>query len=296
MTMTGFDLELNEALLAWAVKHCFDIHQNRIIAKRILAQAVDEFRRSAKRNEKKDSVELQRREHRNRVSPEQDALFQRCIYECSIAYEILEEKESREFTQEQLIPRLMEQVVLLGYYNSFHMTVGVCQVLHNYDPKETLRVYECLVQYTRDGKDERDVSRRKSKTMNDLYNRFGDLLVEDRHSKREKWYKPVDRQEKYVALVEEWLNRLIPFVSNTIPEYCVSPVPTSTHHVSIPELLFQGSNPNDEQPFEMRRMHVLLHPPCFSKVTSELGLDDPTERRNIPEFNLCSVEMIEPCS
>jgi hypothetical protein len=292
------DFELSDELRAWASRHCFDIHQNRIITNSIIAKALDDFRRSAKKDNKKDSIALQKRGHRNRVTAEEIPLFQRCLYECSQEYEMIQEtdREGRlELTQEQMIPRLIEQVVLIGSYNSFYMTVGVSQVLHNYVPEETMRIYECLVQYMRDEKELWDVRRQKSRTMDILDGRFEGLLIKDERSKKERWYKPMDHQESYEHLVEGWLDRLKPLVSSNA-QHCVVPIPTSTHHVSIPELLFDANDPNDEQPYEMRRMHVLLHPPCFSRVAIALGLSDPKERRNIPEFNLCKQETVETCS
>jgi hypothetical protein len=295
----GRDFELTDQLRAWANRHCSDIHQNRIITNSIIAQALDDFRRSAKKDNRKDAIALQKRGHRNRVTAEEIPLFQRCLYERSIEYEIFQEIEHREgrleLTQEQVVPRLIEQVIVLGFYNTFKMTVGVSQILHNYDPAETLRIYECLVQYTRNEKQLADVRRQKSKTMDLLDRRFGNFLTKDERFKKERWYKPMVHQENHSGIVNHWLNRLKPLADSS-SNGCIVPAPTSTLHVNIPELLFKDSDPNNEQPYEMRRMHVLLHPPCFSRLARALELPDPEERRNIPEFSLCKMEMVETCS
>lgn len=288
---SGDDFELSDDLRTWAVRHCSDIHKNRIITKRIISDALDEFRRSAKKDERKDSISLKKRGHRNKVSPDQFSLFQRCLYGCSQEYEKLEEMEHREgrlvLTQEEMLARLIEHIVLIGFYNSFYMTVGVCQVLHNYSPEETIRIYGALVQYTRE-KGPWDFSRRKSKIMDILDARFGDFLIKDERSKRDRRYKPIDHQQHYASIFKHWLNRLQPLTPLSVfPRACVVPPETNSPlHVDIPELLFEGDNPDGEHPFETLRMHALLHPPCFSNLVRVLGLDAPELRWNMPEFNL----------
>ncbi|HEV7397315.1 MAG TPA: hypothetical protein VGN86_12450 [Pyrinomonadaceae bacterium] len=304
----GLDLALNEELRAWAYQHCVEIHQNRIITKRIISEAAHQFSLTAKRNDRKDSIALEKRAHRNRVTPERFSEFQRCVFDCSKKYEMDEEEEHREgrleLTPEQMIARLIEQVVFIGFYNSFWMTVGVSQILHKYDAEETLRIYDCLVQYTRPEKQLWDIRRQKSNTMDDLDKRFGYLLIKDDRSKRERKYKRLENQAAYENIVEHWLDRLKPLAPSQAPQRCIFdevrrvPIAASEtpNQVIIPELLFVGSDPNDEQSFEMLRMHVLLHPPCFSRLTTKLGLEAPRERRNIPAFNLCRLEMAETCS
>jgi hypothetical protein len=287
----GEDFYLSDDLRAWAVRHCSDIHKNRIITNRIISDALDEVRRSAKKDDRKDSIPLKKRDHRNRVSPDQFSLFQRCLYDCSQEYEKLEEIEHREgrliLTQEDMLARLIEHIVLVGFYNSFYMTVGVCQVLHNYSPEETIRIYGALVQYTRE-KGPWDFSRRKSRIMDILDVRFGDFLIKDERLKRDRRYKPIDRQRDYASIFKHWLNRLQPLTPpNVFPRTCVVPSETNSPlHVDIPELLFEDDNPDGEHPFETLRMHALLHPPCFSNLVKALDLDAPELRWNMPEFNL----------
>jgi hypothetical protein len=288
----GDDFELSDELRAWAERHCSAIHKNSIITKKIISDALDEFRRSAKKDVRKDSIPLKKRGHRNRVSPDEFSLFQRCLYDCSQEYEKLEEIEHREgrrlLTQEDMLARLIEHVVLIGFYNSFYMTVGVCQVLHNYRPDETIRIYGALVQYTRQEKELWDFRRQKSKIMDSLDKRFGDFLKKDERSKRDRRYKPIDHQQNYAGIFKHWLNRLKPLTPPSVfPRACVVPPETNNHlRVNISDLLFDGDDPDGEHPYETLRIHALLHPPCFSSLTKVLHLDAPELRWNMPEFNL----------
>ena len=59
---------------------------------------------------------------------------------------------------------------------------------------------------------------------------------------------------------------------------------------TLAQLQFTGEHPDDEHPIEMNRLHTLLHPRCFSRLTRSLGLDVPDRRLRVPRFTRALAE------
>ncbi len=164
--------------------------------------------------------------------------------------------------------------------NSFYAALAVTRVLHDYRTREGMRLYADLVHDGARVRSEDYWRSRKSQLMSELRQLYGER-VELRYGMRgEERFVVVEDVEPLVPLVEETLAALTPWGTP-----CVVPEKSDSFRDGISPLAWSGDAGEDRR--EVERMHALVHPLCFQRLTCAAGLDAPAARLAIPRL-LCS--------
>jgi hypothetical protein len=220
--------------------------------------------------------------HRTKVSLSDLHLLQRLIYIESEPYE-----KEREGLQDQGTPD--EDLMLIHFIkhlvritikrNSFYVTLGVSRLLHNYSTAETMEIYNVAVQDPERVKDDYYYRSRKGRLIQEMKERFGPLINVIRGPRGQERFETQDSPEDYVELVTECLNQFAPW--NT---QCPVPVEFDPIGDEIRPLTFNGSDVEDK--IEINRIHAIIHPSCYGRITKALELELPARRLDIPHFFL----------
>ncbi len=225
------------------------------------------------------------RGRRNRISLGPSHLLQRLVYIESEPFERAGEAGSRlaQLDEEDMIVRFIKHLTRVTLRrNSFYVTIGVARLLHGYSTAAALDLH-CLVSQEPDRLPTDDYCRsRKKLLMTELSERFGALLSVVRGAHGEHRFRCYEKAAPWAALVEECLRRFTPWGTA-----CPLPACLETPAVDLPSLSFEAADPDREHAVEVSRIHALLHPPCFARLTAALGLAPPAQRLTVPLFCLC---------
>ena len=164
--------------------------------------------------------------------------------------------------------------------NSFFVTLGICRLLHNYTTPETMQVYGLVVQDPARVRDDSYYRRRKAQLMRELQERFGEQLTVERGLRGEERFQFLKETQSYLQLVFDCLQAFTPWETN-----CILPAAFDPRHDELPPLHFRGTDPDAEHTVETARFHTILHPDCYGRLLSALGLDIPTKRLELPQFH-----------
>ena len=113
--------------------------------------------------------------------------------------------------------------------------------------------------------------------MQELKERFGDLINICRGPRGEERFQSDDNQGRFVELVRECLCFFTPWHTP-----CLVPAGIDPIIEGIPSFSYQGHNEEDK--IEVNRIHAVLHPDCFQRLTADLRFDAPDTRLKIPRF------------
>jgi hypothetical protein len=216
---------------------------------------------------------------RTKVSLEELHLLQRLVFIESEPYE----KQTEDVTgrtslsQEDMLVRFFKHVAQITIKrNSFYVTLGVGRVLHTYTTAETMRIHDSLLGNPDGMKDEDYFRARKAVLMQEIRNRFGNLLSVHRVAHGEERFESRSPSPQSAALARESLERFAPW---------------NTPCVALTGLFEAGKqNSSDANKVEVNRMHAILHPDCLRRITAALNLDNPNRRVEIPTFLLAGRE------
>jgi len=161
--------------------------------------------------------------------------------------------------------------------NSFYVTLGLSRLLHSYTTAETMEIYNAVIQDPDRVKDDYYYRSRKGVLVQELKQRFGDLINICRGPRGEERFQPDDNQPRFVELVRECLGYFTPWQTPCLVPAGIDPIMDG-----IPS--FSAVNENDEDKVEVHRIHAVLHPDCFQRLTANLRLDAPETRLEIPRF------------
>jgi hypothetical protein len=166
--------------------------------------------------------------------------------------------------------------------SSFYATLGVGRVIFNYPTEEAATIYDAIIQDSNRMKDAPYFRKRKSEVfMKGLKERFGDLLQTQVVAHGEERFKCRSDGASFATLINQCLDLFTPWNTD-----CVLPAQLNPINEPIDELSFQGDDPEKEHPIEARRMHTLIHPSCFQRLTAALEMASPNERLEVPRFFL----------
>jgi hypothetical protein len=217
---------------------------------------------------------------RNNISFNETHLLQRLIYLESEPYEIAVErgKSSTYATEEDLVIHFVKHLTKKTIKrNSFYVTLGLSRLLHSYTTAETMEIYNAVIQEPDRVKDDYYYRSRKGVLVQELKQRFGDLINICRGPRGEERFQPDDNQHRFVELVRECLDHFTPWQTPCLVPAGIDPIMDG-----IPS--FSAINENDEDKVEVHRIHAVLHPDCFQRLTANLRLDTPESRLEIPRF------------
>ncbi len=209
-------------------------------------------------------------------------LLQRLIYIESEPYEAAVEQEASSVGEEELIIHFIKHLTKKTIKrNSFYVAVGLSRLLHNYTTAETMEIYNAVIQDPDRGKDDYYYRSRKGVLVQELKQRFGDLINICRGPRGEERFQPDDNQHRFVDLVRECLDYFTPWQTPCLVPDGIDPIMDG-----IPS--FSAVSENDEDKVEVHRIHAILHPDCFQRLTANLRLDAPETRIQIPRFYYAS--------
>lgn len=188
---------------------------------------------------------------------------------------------SRQITQEDWLVRFIKHLIAISVIrSSFYVTLGVGRVLYNYTTEEAARLYDAVIQDSDRMKDAQYFRKRRTQVlMKQLKERFGDVLQTSTVAHGEERFVSESQAEGFIPITNLCLEMFTPWRTN-----CVLPEKWNPMNDQIDELYFQDNDPDKEHPIDVQRMHTLIHPNCFERLTIALGLASPNERLEIPMF------------
>jgi hypothetical protein len=205
-------------------------------------------------------------------------LLQRLIYIESEPYEAAVEQGGSSVGEEELVIHFVKHLTKKTIKrNSFYVTLGLSRLLHSYTTAETMEIYNAVIQDPDRVKDDYYYRSRKGVLVQELKQRFGDLINICRGPRGEERFQPHDDQHRFVELVRECLNYFTPWQTPCLVPAGIDPIIDG-----IPS--FSAIKENEEDKIEVHRIHAILHPDCFKSLTANLGLDAPETRLEIPRF------------
>ncbi|HEY6245098.1 MAG TPA: hypothetical protein VIX17_14185 [Pyrinomonadaceae bacterium] len=217
---------------------------------------------------------------RNKISFCDTHLLQRLIYIESEPYEIAQERSdgSTMASEEDFVIHFVKHLVGKTIKrNSFYVTLGLGRLLHSYTTAETMDIYNAVIQNPESVKDDYYYRSRKGVLMQELKQRFGDLINVCHGPRGEERFEADENPGRFVELVRDCLNFFTPW--NTP---CLVPAGIDPIREGIPSLSYHGKS--EEDTIEVNRIHALLHPDCFGRLMCDLHLDPPEKRLHIPRF------------
>jgi len=217
---------------------------------------------------------------RNNISFDEPHLLQRLIYIESEPYEIAKEqgKGSAAVGEEDLVIHFIKHLTTKTIKrNSFYVTLGVSRLLYSYSTAETMDIYNAVIQDPERVKDDYYYRSRKGILMHELKERFGDLINICRGSRGEERFQADNNQSRLVELVRECLSFFTPWHTACLIPFGIDPITDG-----IPSLSYHGHKEEDQ--IDVNRMHAVVHPDCFRRLITNLHLDGPDTRLEIPHF------------
>jgi hypothetical protein len=217
---------------------------------------------------------------RNNISFNEPHLLQRLIYIESEPYEIAQEqaKGSAAVGEEDLVIHFIKHLTKKTVKrNSFYVTLGLSRLLYSYNTAETMNIYNAVIQDPERVKDDYYYRSRKGVLMQELKQRFGDLINIGHGPRGEERFEADDNQGRFVELVRECLSFFTPWHTPCLVPAGIDPITDG-----IPSFSYQGHNEEDK--IEVNRIHAVLHPECFERLTADLHFDAPNTRLEIPRF------------
>jgi len=207
-------------------------------------------------------------------------LLQRLVYIESEPHEKAREQGAAGLDQKEMVRYFIKHLVRITLRrNSFYVALGVSRLLHSYNTAETMQIYNVVVQDPERVKDDYYYRSRKGVLMNELKDRFGDLLRTYRGPHGEERFQSSNHTHECVLLVKQCLAFFTPWATPCLIPDVFDPI---TGEISR----FVTRDPRDEDRTEVDRIHALTHPDCFNRLIRALGFDSPEERLALPLFFL----------
>lgn len=283
------DLESIDGLLNKAFNLAYFIQRDRNAAVHIVARTLTKLEAVTAAQRKRLyyrpagrpwSLRSQSDPLRNKISFNELHLLQRLIYIESEPYEIAQEKGKGPHIvgEEDLVIHYIKHLVGKTIRrNSFYVTLGLGRVLHSYTTAETMDIYNAVIQDPERVKDDSYYRSRKGILMQELKERFGDLIKISHGPRGEDRFETDHDQSRFVELVRNCLSFFTPWDTP-----CLVPAGVDLIREDIPCLSYRGHKEEDK--IEVNRIHAVLHPDCFRRLTNDLHVDAPETRLNVPRF------------
>ena len=161
--------------------------------------------------------------------------------------------------------------------NAFYVTLGVSRLLHSYGTLETMEIYNAVIGEPERVKDDYYYRSRKAVLMQEMYQRFGQLIRACRHRRGEERFETQPGTTEQRSLVKECLRWFTPWDTTC-------PVPRDFDPFKTVIARLTSTNNDDENNVEVNRIHAVLHPDCFGKLVAAFGYSPPDERMELPRF------------
>lgn len=221
---------------------------------------------------------------RTKVVLEEAQLLQRLIYIEAEPFERAQERREtgRPVEQEDMVIRFIKHLVRITLRRtSFYVNLAISRLLHDFTTSESMDLYGLVVQDPERVRNSDYYRSRKKQLMEECQQRFKDQIEVERGYRGELRFTRQESSGRNNDLVKEALQRFTPWDSA-----CVVPQHLDVYGQDIPQLAFHGQDPDGEHAVEVNRMHTVLHPKCFQRLTLALGLGPPEQRLAVPAFHL----------
>lgn len=267
-------------LLDHAYHSAFFLHRDRSIALDIAARALARLEVAATSQDRRLRYEPRRPSRtRNRISYGERHLLQQLVFAESEPYERRRERDgATPMSEAQGIVYFVKHLVRIGSRrNSFYATLGMARVLHDYGTSEAQALYEAVVQDPDRVKEDDYWRAAKKRLMAELESRFGERLRVLRTPRGEERFATVQHSERWAATVDEALTVFTPWDSD-----CPVPPRSDPRAADLPDLT--SPDPGEEAEVELRRVHAVVHPPCWRRLAAAVGLEAPARRLCVPDL------------
>jgi hypothetical protein len=218
---------------------------------------------------------------RTKVTLGKEHLLQVLVYAESDQWELSSEQGGGPYrvTQEDMVIRFIKHLVRITVKrNSFYVTLGLGRLLYEYDTSQVRQMYDVLMQDHARFRDNSYLRRQKNLLMREMQARFAQTIRPVRTAQREDRFQSQPTTEPLLRLVRECLVRFTPWDSACVVPEGYDPVG------KIPALSFTGSDPDDESPVEINRIHTITDPDCFLRLVTGLGFPAPEKQLSVPQF------------
>ncbi|HYM01062.1 MAG TPA: hypothetical protein VEZ90_19035 [Blastocatellia bacterium] len=277
-------------LLTLAFRLAFFVHRDRATALRVATEAFAKLEVAAAAQDKRlyytptgrSASDAAQHGQRTKVAMEELHLLQRLVYVESDSFERDQERSEHlaALDEEDMVVRFIKHLIrITTRRNSFYVTLGLGRLLFSYSTAETASMYNSVIQDCERMKDDYYYRSRKRKLIQELHERFGELIKLQRVKHGEERFEVSQKGTLWSGLVQECLAHFTPWKTN-----CVIPEKWDPVMEELPELGFQGDDPDNEHPVEIRRMHSVVHPDCFARLAKAHGYEDPAEKLTVPRF------------
>ncbi len=277
------DSALRMDLLVRAYKLAYFIHGDKAAAIEIAEDALSKLEVACAAQDKRlyysPVGRASSRGSRSKVSLSEPHLLQRLVYIGSEPYEKQREQANKVDEEVMTIHFIKHLVKTTIKRNSFYVTLGLSRLLHNYSTAETAEIYNLVVQNPDRVRDDYYYRSRKACLMKEIKDRFEDRLTATRGHRGEERFQPQTDSSRLSPLVRECLDHFTPWGSP-----CSVPEKFDPRAQTIARLDFDGGDPDEEHRVEANRIHSVVHPDCYLRLVTALGLESPDSRLEIPQF------------
>lgn len=276
---------LKDELFAKAFRLAWFIHCDKEIATQVASEALSKLEVACAAQDKRlyytPTGRPSSRVARTKVSMGEPHLLQRLVYISSDERERRKEQTGQVTDEEMTIHYIKHLVRITTKRNSFYVALGLSRLLHSYSTMEAARIYGVVVQDPDRVRDDYYYRSRKGCLMRELKDRFGSLISVVRGQRGEERFQTQETSMKIRELIKDCLRAFTPW--NTP---CVVPEGHDPLSDTISSLSFDGDDPDQEHEVEVNRMHAILDPGCFERLTDSLALELPEDRLGIPYFSV----------
>ncbi len=276
-----------EESLARAFELAYFIHGDKAAAWRIVAEAMAKLEVVTAAQDKRlyytpagRASHANAYRYRNKVNVSELHLLQRLVYVESEAEERQDEEAPIPVSpdeEDMLIRYIKHLVQITTKRNSFHVTLGLSRLLHNYSTAETMELHRVVAQDAERVREDCYYRARKGQLMKELKERFGDRLRAVRGQRGEERFQTDDCH--HAGLVRECLRMFTPWKTT-----CAIPDGFDPFVEEIAALSFDGDDPDEEHEIEVNRFHAVLHPDCLARLAASLNFALPDVRLAAPCF------------
>ena len=161
--------------------------------------------------------------------------------------------------------------------NAFYVTLGVSRLLHSYSTLETMEIYNAVIGEPERVKDDYYYRSRKAVLMQELNQRFGQLIRACRQRRGEERFETQPGSTEQRSLAKECLRLFTPWDTQC-------PVPADFDPFKSVIASLTSKSGADENRIEVNRIHAVLHPNCFERLVAAFGYCLPEKRMELPRF------------
>jgi hypothetical protein len=214
---------------------------------------------------------------RTKITLRDEHLLQRLVY---IESEPHEKRKEEELDEGSLLVYFIKHLIRITLKrNSFYVALGVNRLLHEYTTAQAMEIYNVVVQDPDRVKDDYYYRSRKGRLVEEIKERFGSLIELTRGTRGEEKIQAANITVEHTDLVRECLEQFRPWETSCVIGRSFDPV---SHE--LPALSSHSSLPGDT--VEINRIHALLDPACYERLTRALRLELPASKLRVPKFFL----------